>query len=398
MIHESQRSITIPVMELHQPIGSFFVGKIKAKDLIEISDFDIRQLTRSGNIDTYLGIQRRLNETRVDEIRKYVNTSDATFPSGVILAVEERSATLEAITCTSASGSVEGFYYLTLSNQPGEIDDEQTILYREIARVIDGQHRIAGLEGYNQFDAFEVSVVIFVGADIADQASIFSTVNLAQTKVNRSLVYDLFEYAQTRSPEKTCHDVVVILDREKGSPFKDRIKRLGTATEGRFDETLSQATFVRALLPYLTNDPVTDRDLARRGRPFSRVIFDDDKMIFRRFFLDEQDEKIVLNVWNYFSAVSDKWVRAWGTVEPGYILNRTTGFLGLMRFLRDAFIEVEGHGRVVESGEFSQIFSRVELKDDDFVKERYLPGTSGQTKLYHDLHEQAGLGRRRLLL
>ena len=84
--------------------------------------------------------------------------------------------------------------------------------------------------------SFEVNVAIFIGVDIADQAAIFSTVNLAQTKVNRSLVYDLFEYSKTRSPEKTCHDVAVLLDRVPESPFFEKIKRLGVATEGRFGE------------------------------------------------------------------------------------------------------------------------------------------------------------------
>jgi hypothetical protein len=46
---------------------------------------------------------------------------------------------------------------------------------------------------------------------LATQASLFSTVNLAQTKVNRSLVYDLHDYAHTRSPEKS-HDVAIALD------------------------------------------------------------------------------------------------------------------------------------------------------------------------------------------
>src|SRR3954449_201724 len=67
------------------------------------------------------------------------------------------------------------FYELTLSNRPGDFDDSETVLFREIARVIDGQHRIAGLKDYTGTpDAFQVNVAVFVGADIADQANIFS--------------------------------------------------------------------------------------------------------------------------------------------------------------------------------------------------------------------------------
>lgn len=398
MIREDQKSVSLPVMEIRQPIGTFFIGKMNATELIEIADFDIRRLSRVDNIDTYLGIQRRLNEGRVQEIRKYVNTVDATFPTGVILAVEERCAELTSLACTRPDGSIEqAFHILTLKNLPGEFGAEGTVLFREIARVIDGQHRIVGLEGYAQREPFEVSVVIFIGADIADQASIFSTVNLAQTKVNRSLVYDLFEYAQTRSPEKTAHDVVVILDREPESPFYRKIKRLGTATEGRFGESLSQATFVKAVLPYISLDPITDRDLAARGRMFSRGVYDDDRMIFRRFFVNSEDAKIALNIWNYFRAVSRKWNSAWNSQQVGIILNRTTGFLAFMRFLRDCFIALNGHGRVVSEEEYYSILKKIDLTDVDFNKDNFVPGTSGQTKLYKLLVEQAPLGNPRLL-
>ena len=68
--------------------------------------------------------------------------------------------------------------------------------------MIDGQHRIAGLYKYEGEVGFDINVTIFVGTDIADQAQIFSTVNLEQTKVNRSLAYDLFALAHSRSPKK----------------------------------------------------------------------------------------------------------------------------------------------------------------------------------------------------
>lgn len=142
---------------------------------------------------------------------------------------------------------------LTLSNSMDLENPDNDILYRDIAKIIDGQHRVKAFEeGF--IDNFEINVSIFVGADVATQAEIFSTVNLAQTKVNRSLVYDLFSLAQTRSPEKSAHEITVLLDRREDSPFHKRIKRLGTATEGRFGETLSQATVVKGILSHITKN------------------------------------------------------------------------------------------------------------------------------------------------
>ena len=50
--------------------------------------------------------------------------------------------------------------------------------------------------------AFDLPVTVFPTIEIADQAYIFATVNIAQTKVNSSLAYDLLAYARSRSPEQ----------------------------------------------------------------------------------------------------------------------------------------------------------------------------------------------------
>jgi DGQHR domain-containing protein len=393
MIDESPRSISLPVIRVRQPIGDFYIGSISAKDLVEIAYFDIRQLNTKGNIDTYLGIQRRLSDSRIKEISEYVNTIDATFPTAVILAVEERCVTIKKLELETPSDPTRPyeFYELTLSNFPGDFDDSETVLFRDIARVIDGQHRIAGLMNHKGNTSFEINVAIFVGVDIADQASIFSTVNLAQTKVNRSLVYDLFEYAKTRSPEKTCHDVAITLDRVEKSPFYERIKRLGTATEGRFGETISQATFVKALLRYISDNPIADRDRGKRIGTWSKDNYDRNRLIFREFFVAEKDESIALNVWNYFDAVKRKWPQAWNSSEIGLILNKTNGFLALMRFLRPTYLYLNGMGRVVASDKFFKVLDSINLRDGDFNRQKYLPGTSGETSLYKDLLDKSDI-------
>jgi DGQHR domain-containing protein len=67
-----------------------------------------------------------------------------------------------------------------------------SIALDQVATIIDGQHRLKGLEEAGKPE-FELPISIFIGADEATEASIFSIVNLAQTKVNKSLAYDLFE-------------------------------------------------------------------------------------------------------------------------------------------------------------------------------------------------------------
>src|SRR5206468_3410378 len=145
-----------------------------------ITYFDVRRMLKERDIEMYLGIQRPLNEERIEQLEEYVKTVDACFPTAVILAVGGRCASFD-----------EGTGELTLNNDPNPEGDAEPIYYRSIAKVLDGQHRIAGLLKYEGED-FDVNVSIFVDIDIEDQAYVFSTVNLAQTKVNRSLAYDLF--------------------------------------------------------------------------------------------------------------------------------------------------------------------------------------------------------------
>jgi DGQHR domain-containing protein len=236
--------IQVKCFEVNQPIGTFYVGTINWKDLLLISFADIRRLGNERSLDNYLGIQRELSPKRVEELKKYVNTVDATFPTSVILAVESDVA---------------------------EFDPKRNVLKiladKEAAKIIDGQHRIKGPEGFEGDKDFEVNVTVFVDLEIEDQAMVFATINLAQTKVNKSLVYDLYEYTKQRSPQKTSHNIVRILNSKEGSPFYKRIKILGSATPG-LKQTITQATFVEALLRYVSGNPsraFDDRDILKRG-------------------------------------------------------------------------------------------------------------------------------------
>jgi DGQHR domain-containing protein len=387
---EDARSIRIPVVKVSQPIGEFFVGTIFYKDLISIADFDVRRINQGDGIESYLGIQRELSKSRVKEIMQYVEGDDATFPTAVVLAVDHHCARLEP-----ACAETDVHFWMTLSNFAGTSEDDQ-ILFREIAKVIDGQHRIEGLRNYNKKD-FYVNVSIFVGSDTPTQAAIFSTVNLAQTKVNRSLVYDLFDIAKAKSPEKLAHNVVVALDRAENSPFHQRIKRLGTATFGRVDsETLTQATVVSPILRYISGNQIQllkDRQAGIRGKPFEELSDKiHDTLVLRPFLLNDSAASLADLLWNYFDAVSTRWPGAWsGSTERG-MLNKTNGYNALMRFFRLAYLNTGNPGDVVPEHKFLEIFQRSSLTDDDFNTNRYVPGTSGSTALFHDLREGTELG------
>jgi DGQHR domain-containing protein len=391
MINEEPRSVEFPVMRVSQPIGDFYVGKISAKDLIDISWFDVRRLKGDDDLDDYLGVQRKVSPKRVEEIARYVRLPDASFPTAVVLAVEGRSVELTKICEEDVPGI---FYRMRLTNNPGGFDEADTVLFRGIARVLDGQHRIRGLQA-SDIDKhnFDVNVCIFVDADIADQASIFATVNIAQTKVNRSLVYDLLSYSTSRSPERTCHTVTVLLDQTEKSPFFRRIKRLGVATEGRFGEVITQATVVKALLPYITDDVLRDREIGKTTG-FWRAAghFNPDKLIFRDWFVEEQDGLIADQLMHYFEAVRRKWPDQWDNPPQGNILVRTNGFRAFMALLRPMYNHLKSHsGAFVKMTEFSEMFEPISIDGEKINSKNYLPGSSGERALFKDLLDSSGL-------
>lgn len=276
-------------------------------------------------------------------------------------------------------------------------EDQPSIAFRSIARVLDGQHRIAGLRGYSQNASFQLSVTIFTGADLADQAHIFATVNLEQTKVNKSLVYDLYELSKARSPQKTCHNVVVALDQDRKSPLYQRVKRLGLATSGRLFQPVTQATLVEGMLQYITSDPRADRDILLRGR---RLPMPDPSERHRRplrgLFVEGRDLDIAEIFYNYFSAVKRKWPKAWEFAGRGGVLNRTNGIRALLRYFGDAYIKCNGSDYVIKEEQFfSYAFRSIDLADEQITVEEFPAGSSGEARLLNVFRGRESM--RRLL-
>ena len=397
--------VTLSCVPVDQPIGVFYIGAMEATDLVAISWADVRRIApneeqpgavadagdspgvigvdgespdlvealdeeiiryEDQGFEEFLGIQRELSVSRVREIKQYVQTVDATFPTAILLSV---------------------------SSEHASYDEDAKILsivrHSKVAKIIDGQHRIAGLSDLKG-TRFQVNVAIFIDMDIQDQAMVFATINLKQTKVNKSLAYDLYEFTTSKSPQRTCHDIARFLNSRQGSPFQDKVKMLGVAREPT--ETITQATFVDRLLRLVTKDPMKDRDLLKRRKRLEPARGAQEKrQIFRNLFIEEEDHIIALVLWNFFLAVQRKWPTSWQTVERGNILNRTTGFGALMRFMRVAYLSMESPDQVVKSDDYDPILRKIDLADKAFTPDKYLPGSSGERALFDELVKKSGL-------
>lgn len=357
--------IRTPAIEVKQPIGTFYVCTLKFFEIVKIAYTDVRRISNEKReVEEYIGIQRELSSKRVKEIQNYVNLVDASFPNTIILSISSENAIFNP-----------------------ETKEIEILNQNNVAKVLDGQHRIAGLEGYFQEDVpFDVIVAIFIDMELEDQAILFATINKTQTKVNKSLAADLYEFTKSRSPQKTCHNIVRALDQLKSSPFYGKIKILGSAVE-KEKETITQATFVESLIQYISQDKMKDRDDLKRGKKLEPL--DNDKYFLRDWFIKDKDSAIAQLVMDFFKAVQWKWPNAWNKVSSESILNRSTGFIALMKFFPVCCKELGFPEKVPNVDDFKEVFMRINLDENSFTRTNYIPGSAGQAKLLNDLKQSA---------
>lgn len=313
----------IYMLEVQQPIGTFYVGKMRAQDIISISTVSRRKGEK--------GHQRQLREKRAKEIALYCNDPDATFPTPIILSVDDedfanKGCPIPGISC---------FEY-----------DEN----KQFAEILDGQHRMAGISQSGGFK-YELPVIIMFSLREEQKGYVFSTINGNQAKVDRSLIYDLFDLNETRSPYKTCHHLARIMNADEKSPFYRRLKML-EKREDRF-ETISQSTFVTNLCDYLiSKTPQEDEINEKRNKP----LIDNRKLPLRKYFIQNKDDVILRILMNYFSAAAAVFSAEWNSPKK-YILTKSVGFEGMISALTVLIPAGESIGNLSQE-HFFKIFTK----------------------------------------
>jgi DGQHR domain-containing protein len=370
----------IKYIEVKQPIGKLYIANIRCEDLLDIAKFDIRRIVNEeGNdLDTYFGIQRKPSPARLKEISEYVGFIDATFPSSIVIAINTYKNIEDDVLVKNII-----------------INDNSLSIRKsdEIAQIIDGQHRLLGLQKalddnqlFNKnIKDFELVVTIYVDMDIENQSMVFSTINKAQTKVNKSLVFDLYDLSNSRSPYRTAHNIVRVLNENEKSPLKNKIKMLGLADDPE-NETIAQATLVDCIVEYISKSPLKDRDTLKRNEKL--FLGNDKKLFLREWFKEEADIKIIQVILHYFIAVNKKWSNPWNN---NTIIVKSTGIIAFMKFfnfiVQNKFITKDKIflNKIISVEEFDEIFNDIDIKDEDFNNTNFPAGGIGQSKLKNEL-------------
>ena len=333
-------SITFHVLPIEQPIGVFYLSKVKAKELIGAVDI----VSRKNNEE---GVQRELSEQRV---------KDATFPTPIIISVNN-----DAKVCFNDMDTIT-------------IDYEQPF-----GDVIDGQHRLKGIQQSANIERFELPVILMFNLTLEEKAYVFSTINSNQKKVDRSLIFDLFGVSSGRSPQRTAHEIARVMNTMESSPFCNRLKMLGRKTPDQPDATISQGTFSKRVVSLISRNENQDLLMCKNGITLEQ----DESLPFRKFFIDDRDEVILKILLNCFNALKTVFPEEWS--EPHlYILWKTTGFNAVVDSLK-TIIPIGIKQKRLTQDFFKDIFTSFKTnlidKSIELTSENFGSGESETTKL-----------------
>lgn len=309
--------INIPVIEIEQPIGTFYITKLKARDLIRCTVIHRRE---DGK-----GVQRALNSNKVKSIQVYCDDPDATFPTPIIIAVDSNKV------------SMNKFFI--------EFNEEEII-----GEIIDGQHRLKGIGKSDKIDLFDMPVIIMFDLKDNEKAYVFSIINSNQTNVPKSLIYDLFQLDDRKSVYRTAHNIARSLNSDIDSPFYKKLKMLGKKASD--ENSLSQGTFVTYLVRLYSNDPEKDNINLKN----KKELVDDNRLPLRKYFIRDKEDIMYKILRNYFNGVKNVFTKEWDEHQK-YILSKSTGYGALIRAF--PYIFNLGNSRKTLNTEFFESIFRV---------------------------------------
>jgi DGQHR domain-containing protein len=270
---------TVPVIKVHQwlegwdkisfstkehrakPQPHFYIFSLPAVELKALCGISRRDASKVGDRSLDLGIQRRHEPERSEEIAQFV---DYGYPWSTLSVAKRRSDEFNDMRKPGWLPTAIVINILRPGNERNlgaKVSEDDAIEVNETSggavlvlpyekwqsswqpkilpplEVIDGQHR---LWAFNKGDdhSFELPVVAFYGLDVSWQAYLFWTINIKPKRINPSLAFDLYPllraedwldkaeghsvYRETRSQELT-----EALWSNPDSPWYDRINMLG---------------------------------------------------------------------------------------------------------------------------------------------------------------------------
>lgn len=269
-----------PRFHRRQPEPHFYIFKLQASWLKSLSGIH-RRTTQAGQLrSSDLGIQRRHDQKRSDEIREFVQygypwselsrskresgefndlRKPGWLPTSIVVNVLQGGdkrrglevAPKDLITITDSGDTSVKIKLPERFKGDGWRPERLHPI-----EVIDGQHRLWAFEDGKFDDTFELPVVAFHGLDISWQAYLFWTINIRPKRINASLAFDLYPLLRTEDwlekfeghsiyRETRAQELTEALWAIPESPWHQRINMLG---ETGLEAMVSQAAWIRSLM------------------------------------------------------------------------------------------------------------------------------------------------------
>src|SRR4030042_1138826 len=319
-----------------QPHNSFYILTMRASILASMKLIPVRYPALRK------GIQRLTDEKRVKEIANYIINKEASFPNAIIVSFTGDVKVREV-------DSLQDLFRLEIPVVP------------ETAIIIDGQHRLLGIE-YSGID-MNILVTAFLKIPEEKQAAIFRDINFYQTKVNKSLMTDFFHMAKAAGyPLMRAIDIAERLNEE--GPLQGLIKLTGVGPG-----IVTQTIFVETLQQFL-----------RPGDIFTQPQYEEAGSL-----------EIQLRVINsYYDSLHGHYRNIWEDPNS-YVLLKTQGIYASLMVLRDLLTHFHDKrkGHIPTARDFERFTSllaqKVTFRREDYG-DAYL-GAGGQRRLHQLLLE-----------
>lgn len=285
--------LCVDLVQFVQKGQPFYLAKIKSHDFLKIytvrpAQYDLLKhssLAQSFPEDKdYYGylisedkenlkskdFQRDPNFGRVNDIVKYLNTEEyAFFPNTIIancdlindndeFGITEDSSVNDFLELQQKVDHL-GFLYKKENKYSLILPFEENAVL-----VIDGQHRLKGLENsvVEVQQNYDLLIAFIIGYDRSIIAKQFYTINYEQKPVNKSLLYQLTgEFSRDVNEFSFMHNAVKLLNELEESPLYGRVKMLGTTPKNVSQDakrklSISQAFLVDSMMRFISNKAI----------------------------------------------------------------------------------------------------------------------------------------------
>ena len=328
----------ISAIKVKQPLGEFYIAKIKAGDLLRISTSSVARYDKDGKLK---GNQRPLDPKRLKAIANFIMSDEMSFPTSILIAAN----------IDRDGGIVEKHNDRWTVKKTNTTDVFNLVIPDKVSSlIIDGQHR---LNAFNYADSSckEIELVCSIFLDLPNpyQAYLFATINGNQKRVDKSLALELFGYDVENEPQNTWspEKLAVYLTRKfnfsKKSPLYQKIKLAPLYSEideivNREQWLLSTAAMVEGIMSLISSNPQKDRDMLAMkrnsiwGDKTRQILSNNNRPVLRYLYISSKDDELYSILEKYFWSVK---TILWDNATENSVILKTIGISVLFDILKN---------------------------------------------------------------